>query len=326
MKKRTPYCDNGKLSPLNDLQARLDRLKTLVPEQYKRNDDNNNYNSRRNKRNLTKEERWAKRISRRMELEETYGDESQRSACNVDEMMAMLNHAEAISSALSQDLSRERPNINNLNKINHEQKKLLFRIHQRRKYEYNNNNNNNNRRDDDNNNNVNHKDVHDTQQTVMHIDNNNDVTRNTYRNNAIERGINRILNNQQNMNEAIGRINNTRQSIQSYLHNVYTSNNNTNDDDQRRLRRHLNLQNALRLSNSSFANMSTWNVKYSEKEYSDCPICLDKMGCKQKVVSVHGTHIFHHQCIKRWFERSSLCPLCKRDCETKASSTYYAKK
>ena len=192
-------------------------------------------------------------------------------------------------------------------------------------YEYNNNNNNNNRRDDDNNNNVNHKDVHDTQQTVMHIDNNNDVTRDTYRNNAIERGINRILNNQQNMNEAIGRINNTRQSIQSYLHNVY-SNNNTNNDDQRRLRRHLNLQNALRLSNSSFANMSTWNVKYSEKEYSDCAICLEKMACKQKVVSVHGTHIFHHQCIKRWFERSSLCPLCKRDCETKASSTYYAKK
>ena len=90
MKKRTPYCDNGKLSPLNDLQARLDRLKTLVPEQYKRNDNNNNnYNSRRNKRNLTKEERWAKRISRRMELEETYGDESQRSACNVD--LALLD-------------------------------------------------------------------------------------------------------------------------------------------------------------------------------------------------------------------------------------------
>ena len=55
-------------------------------------------------------------------------------------------------------------------------------------------------------------------------DNNNDVTRNTYRNNAIERGINRVVNNQQNMNEAIGRINNTRQSIQSYLHNVYSSN------------------------------------------------------------------------------------------------------
>ena len=37
----------------------------------------------------------GKAISRRMELEETYGDESQRSTCNVDEMMAMLNRTEA---------------------------------------------------------------------------------------------------------------------------------------------------------------------------------------------------------------------------------------
>ena len=39
------------------------------------------------------------------------------------------------------------------------------------------------------------------------------------------------------------------------------------------------------------------------------------MSYGNKVLSAHGTHIFHKKCIQTWFQRSTLCPLCKHDCQ-----------
>lgn len=42
----------------------------------------------------------------------------------------------------------------------------------------------------------------------------------------------------------------------------------------------------------------------------DCPICLDKISDGDKKI-IKCSHIFHEECINKWFERSHQCPLCR---------------
>ena len=46
---------------------------------------------------------------------------------------------------------------------------------------------------------------------------------------------------------------------------------------------------------------------------SDCPICLEKLGFKEKRIFRCG-HIYHKECIDKWFEttHSLKCPYCKQ--------------
>eukprot|EP00943_MAST-04B_sp_MAST-4B-sp1_P004073 g4073.t1 len=245
MKKTENRSDDA---PLEDLQRRLNRLKALVPQQYKRTSKN------ATRRRQTRHERWAKRVSRRMELEETYNDDSERSACSINEMMEMLNHAEAISTALNQDLRKERPNIHNLTKINLEQKQLLRRIYRRQETNVDNNDNK-----ICNTGSTSYGYNYHESSLLSNVDNDS-VPSSRNSNVIIQHGINRILNSQQDVNEAIGRLENTRLNIQSYLHNVYNSaddNHNLYNESNSRL--NLILRNSLPLSNDSFCKLSTWN-------------------------------------------------------------------
>ena len=43
----------------------------------------------------------------------------------------------------------------------------------------------------------------------------------------------------------------------------------------------------------------------------ECSICLDRIDPHTNNVLVCG-HSFHAACIRRWFDTSSVCPLCRR--------------
>ena len=42
----------------------------------------------------------------------------------------------------------------------------------------------------------------------------------------------------------------------------------------------------------------------------DCPICFDKITGVDKTV-LKCNHLFHKECIDKWFEKSHCCPLCR---------------
>ena len=125
MKRRGKACGSGEVqddAPLGDLQARLNRLKLLVPERFQRQRGTGSLVD--GQIEMRRRERlWARRVQRRMQFEEMCDDNSKGSTCSVDDMMAMLNQAEAISSALATDFQGNRPNPILLNKVRFQQKK-----------------------------------------------------------------------------------------------------------------------------------------------------------------------------------------------------------
>lgn len=42
----------------------------------------------------------------------------------------------------------------------------------------------------------------------------------------------------------------------------------------------------------------------------DCPICLDEIKEEDKKI-IKCSHVYHKECINKWFERSHQCPLCR---------------
>ena len=42
-----------------------------------------------------------------------------------------------------------------------------------------------------------------------------------------------------------------------------------------------------------------------------CSICFDKYS--NGVIKLQCNHVFHEECIKKWFTTRSTCPLCRRD-------------
>ena len=43
----------------------------------------------------------------------------------------------------------------------------------------------------------------------------------------------------------------------------------------------------------------------------DCPICLDQIEHEDKF-QTYCCHVFHKECIEKWFTRSHKCPLCRK--------------
>lgn len=46
---------------------------------------------------------------------------------------------------------------------------------------------------------------------------------------------------------------------------------------------------------------------------SDCVICLDEISIGSEIDAVRMPcfHVYHRNCIQKWLELSSLCPLCR---------------
>jgi hypothetical protein len=50
-----------------------------------------------------------------------------------------------------------------------------------------------------------------------------------------------------------------------------------------------------------------------EKENATCSVCLSRVEDGESVKTLRCKHVYHPQCIDRWLERSTMCPVCKRD-------------
>ena len=53
-------------------------------------------------------------------------------------------------------------------------------------------------------------------------------------------------------------------------------------------------------------------TKYQFK-YKKCVICIEDFKYRDKLIELDckGSHLFHHKCIKKWYEYKICCPLCK---------------
>ena len=60
-----------------------------------------------------------------------------------------------------------------------------------------------------------------------------------------------------------------------------------------------------------FLNKNTKLVKSTTA--TECPICLEKISRDSIVRETNCNHIFHANCIDRWFEVSCKCPLCNNE-------------
>ena len=73
-------------------------------------------------------------------------------------------------------------------------------------------------------------------------------------------------------------------------------------------------------------NTSLYEKNEETKTASSCSICLEHF-CNGESLSTIGTckHIFHHDCLDQWIQRSTSCPYCRRGIERR-SSIKHAKK
>ena len=46
--------------------------------------------------------------------------------------------------------------------------------------------------------------------------------------------------------------------------------------------------------------------------YDECPICLDDLPSNGENKKLICGHVFHKNCINRWLDVSSICPLCRK--------------
>jgi len=52
-------------------------------------------------------------------------------------------------------------------------------------------------------------------------------------------------------------------------------------------------------------------VRFEQKEEQSCSICLEPYKSGELLTSLPCTHFFHVDCLARWFQRSTQCPLCR---------------
>jgi len=60
----------------------------------------------------------------------------------------------------------------------------------------------------------------------------------------------------------------------------------------------------------------TWSPALATADASqgnECALCLDEYEKGDEVVTLPCTHFFHVDCVRPWFAKSVLCPLCQRD-------------
>jgi len=52
-------------------------------------------------------------------------------------------------------------------------------------------------------------------------------------------------------------------------------------------------------------------IVFNESEQQNCPICLEAYQKGDLLTSLSCAHFFHVDCLARWFQRSTQCPLCR---------------
>ena len=46
------------------------------------------------------------------------------------------------------------------------------------------------------------------------------------------------------------------------------------------------------------------------KNYKECVICLEDMKNDEELILISCSHIYHKECIQKWFQKNNICPLC----------------
>jgi len=59
-------------------------------------------------------------------------------------------------------------------------------------------------------------------------------------------------------------------------------------------------------------NLKTCKFTKSNDEEVVCPICLEEFNENETVIELSCKHIFHKDCIKKWFENNHSCPTCRK--------------
>ena len=66
----------------------------------------------------------------------------------------------------------------------------------------------------------------------------------------------------------------------------------------------------------SLNNFPVGEFKNSEtlsEEHKRCAVCMCDYEENEKVKFLHCLHRFHVECIDKWLEKNSTCPICKKD-------------
>jgi hypothetical protein len=59
---------------------------------------------------------------------------------------------------------------------------------------------------------------------------------------------------------------------------------------------------------------TTQRVSYTGTDEHSCAVCQDSIMNNDIVRKLNDCgHMFHDECVLTWFQRSSLCPMCRRD-------------
>ena len=53
--------------------------------------------------------------------------------------------------------------------------------------------------------------------------------------------------------------------------------------------------------------------KWEMTEVEQCPVCSQDYDEDDFLVKLFCKHKFHAECIKKWFENNSKCPMCRKD-------------
>jgi hypothetical protein len=55
-------------------------------------------------------------------------------------------------------------------------------------------------------------------------------------------------------------------------------------------------------------------VRFESAEQQHCSICLEAYQEGELLTALHCSHFFHIECLARWMQRATICPLCRCPC------------
>ena len=61
----------------------------------------------------------------------------------------------------------------------------------------------------------------------------------------------------------------------------------------------------------SFPEIIIEDINKLDEGNKSCMICLEEFHSKEKVTALPCLHYFHTQCIKKWIQKQTSCPVCK---------------
>ena len=75
-------------------------------------------------------------------------------------------------------------------------------------------------------------------------------------------------------------------------------------------------------------NLEKAQETFNEQIVIECLICRTEMDCndKSEVLALHCGHEYHTDCVRKWLEKKSECPYCRRSCSilNDASGKYHS--